>query len=149
MLFFTRGLPVLLELGLLIYCLIDAIQSPDADIRGLPKWGWLLFIIFLPIVGSVTWLLVGRPVPGYRGASKPGYSPGFPEHERNLWAPGQAATAGSSAPDDDPEFLRELDKLNSDYEHEQTLKQWEADLKRREEDLRKHNKDSSGGPAEE
>ena len=64
-------------------------------------------------------------------------------------APGAAGAPAPTAPDDDPEFLRELDKLNSDYEHEQTLKQWEADLKRREEDLRKHNKDSSGGPAEE
>jgi hypothetical protein len=144
MLLFTRGLPVLLELGLLIYCLIDVIQSPDAAIRGLPKWGWLLFIIFLPIVGSLVWLFAGRPVPGYRPTSRPGYSPGFPEHERHIWSPGAAGAPAPTAPDDDPEFLRELDKLTSDYEHEQTLKQWEADLKRRENDLRKHNKDAPG-----
>jgi hypothetical protein len=52
---------------------------------------------------------------------------GFPESQRPRRAP--------VAPDDDPEFLRGL--AASRKEDEDLLKNWEADLRRREEELRK------------
>ena len=36
------------EIGLLVYCLIDAIQTPDAEVRNLPKIVWILLILFIP-----------------------------------------------------------------------------------------------------
>src|SRR5665647_2839130 len=57
----VRYLPVVIELALLVYCLIDCIQSDEGSVRNLPKTMWVLLIIFLPIVGSVAWLAVGRP----------------------------------------------------------------------------------------
>ena len=87
---------------------------------------WVLLIIFLPIVGSVAWLVVGRPL-GAPARSVPWPSTrtaGFPEHERSRTA---------MAPDDDPEFLAGL--AASDSRHERMLADWEAQLREREERL--------------
>jgi hypothetical protein len=116
-------LPVLLDLGLTIYCLIDCLQSSEYAIRNLPKVGWVLLILFFPIVGPVAWLVAGRPL---REPAMPSM-PGFPEYQRRR--------RGPVAPDDDPEFLNEIGRINT--EHERTLKRWEADLARREDELRR------------
>jgi hypothetical protein len=122
-----RGLPALLEIGLLIFCLIEVIQTPADEIRGLAKVWWIILIIVLPVVGGIAWLVAGRPVRqrdpnGWRMGS------GFPEYQRSQ----RRAPLG---PDDDPEFLREIRNVNN--EQEETLKAWEADLKRREAEQRR------------
>jgi hypothetical protein len=122
-----RGLPLLIELGLLVYCLIDCVQTPDGAVRNLPKWAWIVLILLFPFVGGIAWLVAGRPQRS--GAS--GYVSGYPEYLRRR--------PGGSAPDDDPEFLRELGRVNS--EHESTLKKWEQDLQRREEELKRRDDD--------
>ena len=122
----VRYLPVVIELALLVYCLIDCIQSDEGSVRNLPKTIWVLLIIFLPIVGSVAWLVVGRPL-GAPTRSVPWPSTrtaGFPEHERSRTA---------MAPDDDPEFLAGL--AASDSRHERMLADWETQLREREERL--------------
>jgi hypothetical protein len=125
-----RGLPVLIELGLLVYCLIDAIQTPGEDTRNLPKGFWILIIVVLPIVGGIAWLVAGRPTrPAW-----PVRTTGFPEYER----------VRPLAPDDDPQFLASLRKV--DAEHEETLGQWEADLRRREEELRRRERERGDQP---
>ncbi len=58
----VRVLPALIELGLLIYALIDCIQTPDKAVRNLPRWGWLILIILIPYVGPIAWLFAGRPL---------------------------------------------------------------------------------------
>ena len=118
--FVLRDLPILIELALLIYCLIDAIQTPTEKVRNLPKVGWILLIIFFPLVGAIAWLVAGRPpraVAGPSGAADGG------------------RRRGPLAPDDDPEFLAQLRSV--DREQERTLDSWEADLRRREEELRR------------
>jgi Phospholipase_D-nuclease N-terminal len=122
-----RIAPFLIEIGLLIYCLIDAIQTPDAEVRNLPKVGWILLILIIPVIGSVAWLVAGRPRRGSaRQVSWPStQTAGFPEYERPRSVLG---------PDDDPEFLREMKRGND--EQEQLLNRWEEDLRRREEQLR-------------
>jgi hypothetical protein len=122
-----RVLPELVWFGLLVFCLIDCVQTPDGDVRNLPKWGWILLMVLLPLVGSVAWLVAGRPE---RGAGRPARAPwpatrtaGFPEYERP-----------PRGPDDDPEFLRGIKRADDD--HEQVLRQWEEDLRRREEQLK-------------
>ena len=123
----TRGLPALIEIGLLIYCLIEAIQTPADEIRGLGKGWWILLIIILPLVGGIAWLVAGRPVRN-RNRNDWRMGSGFPEYERSR----RRVPRG---PDDDPEFLSEINKVNS--EQEETLKKWEADLKRREAEQRR------------
>jgi hypothetical protein len=129
----TRGLPVLLEVGLLIFCLIEAIQTPADEIRGLGKGYWILLIIVLPLIGGIAWLVAGRPLRN-RNRNQWQMGSGFPEYERNR-------SRAPRGPDDDPEFLSEIRKVNT--EQEETLKKWEADLKRREEEQRRRETDSS------
>lgn len=97
--FYFGGLFGVLTLGLWLFCLVDVITTDDGDARNLPKTGWLLIVLFFPLIGSILWLVAGRPV---RLAGRPrAYertAPAFPEYDR----PGRfAADSGSDA-----EFLR-------------------------------------------
>lgn len=98
--FYLGGLSGLLMLGLWIFCLVDVITTADGDARHLPKFGWLLIVLLLPLVGSIVWLVAGRPV---RAVARPrSYErdmPTFPEYDR----PGRFAATDSAA---DAEFLR-------------------------------------------
>jgi hypothetical protein len=81
-----------------LYCLIDAITSNEGDVRNLPKLGWIFIVLLFPFVGSIAWLVAGRP----RRARPRRFErtmPGFPEYDR----PGRAA--GTSI-ESDEEFLR-------------------------------------------
>lgn len=97
-----RFLLPLVELGLLVYCLIDAIGSDGDRVRNLPKIVWVLLIVLLPIVGPVAWLVAGRPqrAPASRTSWPATRTSGFPEYERPQQPP--------RGPDDDPDFLRGL-----------------------------------------
>jgi Phospholipase_D-nuclease N-terminal len=130
MVLLSEGLPVLIELGLALFCLIDCIQSSDDAVRNLPKWAWIVLILLFPFVGAIAWLVAGRP---FRDPGN-GRPTGYPEYARAARRPSRPV-----APDDDPDFLWELGRVNT--EHEQTLKQWEADLARREQELRRREED--------
>jgi phospholipase D-like protein len=126
-----RVLPFTIELFLLVFCLIDAIQSDPAEIRNLPKLGWIALIVIVPVVGGIAWLAVGRPL------RRPASGVRWPA-TRTSGSPGNERPARSwVAPDDDPEFLRTVGQANArDPEQEELLRRWEDDLRRRERDLR-------------
>ena len=131
----VRALIFLLPLALTIYAVVDCIQTDDSEVRNLPKFIWILLILLFWIVGPIAWLVAGRPQRGEprRGVGWPATgTAGFPEYERPR----------PLAPDDDPEFLSQLKRSNS--EHEQMLEKWEADLRKREEELRKRDGDQPG-----
>lgn len=96
------GMPsVIIGLALLalwLYCLFDVITTPEEDVRNLPKFMWVLIVIFLADVGALTWLLVGRP-----RARHAMYAAGGGDR----WAQSADVPRG---PDDDPEFLRSLER---------------------------------------
>ena len=56
-----EGFGLLLVVALWIFCLVDVIVSKEDECRNLPKLLWLLIVLMLPDVGSVLWLIVGRP----------------------------------------------------------------------------------------
>lgn len=56
------GIVGLLLIGLWIWALIDCITTDSKLCRNLPKGIWLVIVIFLPDIGSLLWLLAGRPV---------------------------------------------------------------------------------------
>lgn len=119
-----RYLPFLIELGLLVFCLIDCIQT-DVP-RNLSKTTWVFVIIIVPLVGGIAWLVAGRPE--HRPARNVPWpstrTAGFPEYERPR----------RSNPDDDAAFLAGMNR--SDQTHEQMLKDWEAQLREREQRLK-------------
>lgn len=130
------ALPAIVEMALLVFCLIDCIQADPASVRNLPKVGWIFLIVLVPVVGSVAWLVVGRPVAtGPRRVPWPSTATaGFPEYERPR----------PVAPDDDPAFLAGLAESNT--EHEKLLRAWEDQLRERERRLAQH--DDEGKPPE-
>jgi phospholipase D-like protein len=127
-----RAVPALVELGLLIFCLIDCIQTESVLVRNLPKGLWILLIIFVPVIGSIAWLVAGRTWDPYAGRGQVPWratqTAGFPEYER----PGNA---GVDAID---ERLRR-DQERVDREHEEALRRWEENLRQRERRLSSEN----------
>ena len=124
---FGGGLFAFAILALWIYCILDVIATNESLIRNLPKIVWLLVVIFVPTIGSIAWLLLERP-------ERTGFAPGDSTYRAEprgtrLDHPTRRPLA-TMAPDDDPRYLAELD------ERTKRLREWEAELKRREEELR-------------
>jgi hypothetical protein len=132
-----RFLPFAVELVLLVYCLIDCIQTDESEVRNLRKGWWILLIIFFPLIGGIAWLVAGRPQRQRRRSVPWPSTPtaGFPEYER---------PRGPVGPDDDPQFLDEMRRGNA--EQERLLKKWEDDLRRREQQLRDGTDEQPGQP---
>lgn len=84
----VRVLPIIIVVMLMIYCVVEIAQSHADEVRSAPKWLWLVAVICLPLVGSVAWLVLGRPNAQSRREAD---SARFP-----------------AAPDDDEDFLRQL-----------------------------------------
>lgn len=97
-----RILLFLVPLVLAVYCLIEAISSRDDEVRHLPKLWWILLVLFFPFVGSIAWLVAGRPqrAPRPRGGYERGAG-AFPEYDR----PGRFAASDPAA---DEAFLKRV-----------------------------------------
>ena len=65
-----------------VFAAVDCGLVERRRVRTLPRWGWLVLIVVLPIVGGVLWFLLGR----------------------SRLAP--AVQRRPIGPDDDPAFLR-------------------------------------------
>ena len=99
-----------------IYCIFDVIASEESLIRNLPKTMWLLIVIFIPTIGSIAWLGLGRPM--FAG-----------------WRPGDTTTRAQPsvwAPDDGPGW-----GIDEEDDRERRLRAREAELERRERELRR------------
>jgi Phospholipase_D-nuclease N-terminal len=121
----------LLDLVLMVVALIDCLSAEEFAIRALPRVAWVFIILLFSPVGAIAWFVAGRPARTVRLSNGTTWRPGsgFPESER------PQRRGGRLAPDDDPEFLRNL--ATSLREDESMMKKWEADLRRREEELRR------------
>ena len=126
--FIGGGLFALTVLVLWIYCIFDVIATDETVMRNLPKIMWLVIVIFVPTIGSIAWLILGRP-------EKAGFAPGGSSYRPEPRTRGIDRTTkrsyGVIAPDDDPRFLAQLD------ERAKKLQEWEDELKRRDEELRR------------
>jgi hypothetical protein len=137
------GIILLAGLALWLYCVLDAMTSDRQQVRALPKGVWVAVVLVTFVPGALAWLAWGRP-----RATTP-RRPTLGSSGRTAWParpgrPGPPPAAGGVmfgrpprlAPDDDPEFLAELDR-RATQEHEKLLGSWEDDLRKREEQLRR------------
>ena len=76
-------------LGLAVFCLVQVVQTRGQQVRVLPRWAWVLVIVLLPLLGPIGWLVLGQPRRG---------RPPTQSQRRTI------------APDDDPDFLRRLNR---------------------------------------
>ncbi len=108
-----KALLVIAVLVLTIYAFFDVIATPKGTARKMPRWLWGI-LVFVPVVGPILWLLLGKPrrrMPPRRGPVRP-----------------------VSAPDDDPDFLRDLNRRPED-----ALEEWEREYRRKR---RAHGEDT-------
>src|ERR687884_530019 len=61
MIHLTDGILLVLEYGLAVFCFIDIAMSPEAAVPWIPRWGWIVALLILPVAGSIAWLVAGRP----------------------------------------------------------------------------------------
>lgn len=94
----ARGIvvAVVMVVAIMLYSVFDCAARPRDRIAALPKWGWILVILLLPVIGAALWFLIGR--------------------KRADGGFGGRKTAGPSAPDDDPDFLQ---RIADDVEQQQ------------------------------
>ena len=117
MLFALRALPVLLVFFLWVWVILDVIATDRIVVRNLPKEMWLMIVIILPAVGSVAWLVLGRP-------------------ERARFTPGgHTSRPEIRGPEDSADF--------QDRSDQRRLIAWEEELRRREEELRRREEDGN------
>ncbi|MGC0411286.1 hypothetical protein RKD32_004206 [Streptomyces sp. SAI-195] len=88
-----RVLMFLVPLALSVYAFIDCISTKDADIRHMPKPLWAILVLLFPLVGSISWIIAGKK-------RQPAGSSPWQGGGRRQWV----------APDDNPEFLKSLEK---------------------------------------
>lgn len=79
-----RYLPFLLVLALWIYAFIDCLNTPEKEVRKLPKVVWVIIILLFGevLLGPIAWLAVGRPrrtprAAAARSSSRPTTTPNF------------------------------------------------------------------------
>jgi len=122
------GVVALLLFAFWIWAILDVIATDSALCRNLPKGVWLILVLLLPDIGSIAWLLLGRP-------------------ERGSWRPGSTDFSAPRRPiayEDDPRYSptpaitdrrsEELDRRLDEWEAEQRAKR--AELDRKEDELR-------------
>jgi hypothetical protein len=118
--------------GFWLYCLTDAILTPASECRGMSKSAWIVVISMTFIGGAIAWLIVRQPVRSSSAQLTPMPRLGHDEPDDSgddfrtgRWTDTDEAVARHPAgrarvadagrgtpkgPDDDPEFLRALDR---------------------------------------
>jgi hypothetical protein len=77
-----------------VFVTVFAASAKKNEVRNLPKWAWIVICLFVPIIGGLLYLVLGRPIGG----------------PKNRFGKTKIV-----APDDDPTFLRDLsDKLEKE-----------------------------------
>ena len=90
-----------------VYGLVDVIRTDPRQTKGISKPAWIVVQIVLPVIGAVLWFLIGRP----RGTG-----------------PTPATYSHPVAPDDDPDFLRNLELRRRNQAEADRLKKLKEDL---------------------
>jgi hypothetical protein len=70
-----------------VFVTVFAASAKKNEVRNLPKWAWIVICLFVPVVGGLLYLVLGRPVGGTKN---------------------RFGRTKIVAPDDDPSFLRDL-----------------------------------------
>lgn len=113
----------LLILGLMVFSLVDAITRRDDQVKHLPKFAWVMFIVFLPLIGSILWLTLGRE---WQTTPRETMSFGDPRRWSKEPAP---EPAPRRAPD-----TRSTAQQLADLEREMQIAELEDQIRRRKQD---------------
>lgn len=119
-----RVVVVVAVLVVFVYGLIDVIRTDSRQTKGISKPAWIVVQVVLPVIGAVLWFLIGRP----KGTR-----------------PAPATYSHTVAPDDDPEFLRNLELRRRNQAEADRLKKLKDELDAKESKLDDGSGDAHGG----
>lgn len=88
-----------------IFVTVFAAAAPASRVRVLPKWVWVLLCVISTPLGGILYLTLGRPLYGTDGSNGNGAYSGS-----STGSGGGSRKSRTLAPDDDPDFLRNLAK---------------------------------------
>jgi hypothetical protein len=113
-----------------IYCLYDVITTHEGLVRNLPKIAWFVIVLLLPDLGSILWLCFGRP---------------RVQSQRVLNVDHLRPRGASSGPADfEVSSLDHLHPVVREREERARLRMMQAQLARRENELRQRYGDTPG-----
>ena len=98
---------VLVALGIWLYCLFEVLSTNEGEARHLPKFAWFMIVLLGFDLGAIAWLVFGR-LRGFVTAGVSAWPPDF--LLANGGARREQGAPAPLGPDDDPEFLRQLDR---------------------------------------
>ncbi len=108
-------------LAIFVYGLVDVIRTDASRTRSISKPAWIVVMILLPVLGAILWLLLGRPTDDQPAART------YPR---------------TNAPDDDPDFLRNLELKRRNQAEAERLRKLKDELDAKE---RRFKGDSAPG----
>src|SRR3954469_18863459 len=111
-------------LAVYVYGLVDVIRTDKRSTRGFSKTTWLIMVILLPLIGAALWFLIGRP------RATVVAQPVYQHHP--------------TAPDDDPDFLRNLEQRRRQAEAERLRKLRDDAARKNQADDGPHRSGSTG-----
>ena len=114
-----------------VYCLYDVITTDDSLVRNLPKIAWFVIVLVLFDLGSILWLCFGRP--RIHGSRVVGADRGRPRSDRSAVSAIEVPTLDHLHP-----VIREREEMAR-------LRMLEAQLQRRENELRRRELGDSSG----
>ncbi|GAB3549695.1 hypothetical protein GCM10027404_15540 [Arthrobacter tumbae] len=110
---------VILGIAVIVYALFDCIMSRAESVRSISKPAWFFTILLVPLLGAGLWFLFGRPGREDR--------------------PSQRLKRGPTAPDDDPQFLRNLEIRRRQEARDAEQRKREAEKRAREAEKKKND----------
>jgi hypothetical protein len=109
-----RVLVAVAILAMYVYGIVDVIRTDKQLTRGISKTSWIVVVVVLPVVGAALWFIIGRP----RGSR-----------------PAPQSYSHTTAPDDDPDFLRNLEIRRRNKAEADRLKKLRDELQAKERKL--------------
>ena len=109
-----RVLVAVAVLAIYVYGIVDVIRTDKNLTRGISKTAWIVVVVVLPVVGAALWFIIGRP----RGSR-----------------PAAQTYSHTVAPDDDPDFLRNLEIRRRNQAEADRLKKLKDELQAKEHKL--------------
>ncbi len=114
-----------------IYCLYDVVTTHDGLVRNLPKIAWFVIVLLIPDLGSILWLCFGRPrIQSRRVVTAEGLRP---------------RGVGAGVSDHDMPSLDHLHPVVREREERARIRMMQAQLQRRENELRQRDLGESAG----
>lgn len=131
--FVPIGLTGLVLFGLWAWAVLDVISTDAMLCRNIPKGTWIFLVVFVPTLGAIAWLVLGRPEGA--NASLGGQRSGYENNPHRSTARGYEDSAQwqASVSRGTPDTSDLAANINeSQAVKERRLLEWEAELAKRE-----------------